>query len=83
MAAEQEWNGGGTLMSRMLSRGTERVRNASGTLPKTKTKTKYLILTFWGWLAFKDSGVMKAAIVALLTREAGTVAAGKPVRRLS
>lgn len=29
-------------MSRMLSRGTGRVRNASGTLPKTKTKTKYL-----------------------------------------
>jgi hypothetical protein len=43
-------------MSRMLSRGTERVRNASGTMPKTKTKTKYLRLTFSGWLALKESG---------------------------
>lgn len=50
-------------MSRMLSRGTERVRNGSGTLPKTKTKTKYLILTFWGLLAFQESGERKAAIV--------------------
>ena len=56
---------------------------AAAQLPKTKTKTKYLILTFWGWLAFKDSGVMKAAIVALFTREAGTFAAGKLVRRMS
>ena len=56
-------------MSRMLSRGTERVRNASGTLPKTKTKTKYLKLTFWGWLASKESGERKAAIVTLVTRE--------------
>lgn len=43
-------------MSRMLSRGTGRVRNASGTMPKTKTKTKYLILTFWGLLASKEAG---------------------------
>ena len=57
-------------MSRMLSRGTERVRNGSGTLPKTKTKTKYLILTFWGWLASKESGERKAAIVTYLTRGA-------------
>lgn len=57
-------------MSRMLSRGTERVRNGSGTLPKTKTKTKYLKLTFWGLLAFQESGEKKAAIVALDTREA-------------
>ena len=57
-------------MSRMLSRGTERVRNGSGTLPKTKTKTKYLILTFWGLLAFQESGERKAAIVTYLTRGA-------------
>lgn len=56
---------------------------AAAQVPKTKTKTKYLILTFWGWLAFKDPGVMKAAIVALLTREAGTAAAEKRVRRMS
>ena len=57
-------------MSRMLSRGTERVRNGSGTMPKTKPKTKYLKLTFWGWLAFQESGERKAAIVTYLTREA-------------
>lgn len=56
-------------MSRILSRGPERVRNGSGTLPKTKTKTKYLILTFWGLLAFQESGERKAAIVTYSTRE--------------
>ena len=43
-------------MSRMLSRGTERVRNASGTMPKTKTKTKYLILTSCGSSLLKKLG---------------------------
>ena len=38
----------------------------------------YLTLVFWS--CFKDSGVMKAAIVALLTRKAGTSAAEKPDR---
>ena len=70
-------------MSRRLSRGTERVRNASGTLPKTKAKTKYLILTFWGWLVFKDSGVMKAAIVALLTRGGRDARRQKVLRRIA
>lgn len=39
-------------------------------MPKTKPKTKYLKLTFWGWLAFQESGERKAAIVTYLTREA-------------
>ena len=61
-------------MSRMLSRGTERVRNASGTMPKTKTKTKYLKLTFSGWLAFKESGETSKQSSPKLRVGGGTVA---------